>query len=322
MIETPARVTYNENLARAFYAQRGIQSTVSPVFKQHQSIILNRHALFPFGYNPSIIRWQGRILMAYRWHPRNTPSTELAIAELDERFNVKTNDRIQFVPAALSTEDPRLFIFRDELYISYVETEWPKRLSGVVKYGLLVEGSPWHVVDIKQPPFGHNDGGAKPEKNWVFFQHGQDLLCLYESHPNQTVLRLENPLSLVSTHPQWPYGTIKGGCIMPWNLNYLRFFHSTLDNEPPPTRRRYYLGACLWDANDCFKTVKISSQPIAIGSEICDLTGAQRNQCSHYKPQVIFPGGVIEMDGQFIVSVGTNDSGCCLLKLKPSDLNL
>lgn len=320
MTEVPPRVTHNENLAREFFHRRGIISSVPPVFQQHESVVVNRHALFPFGYNPSIIRYRGRILMAYRWHPRNGPSTELAISELDEKFNVKVNDRIQLNPAPVSAEDPRLFIFKDELYVSYVESEWPKRLSGIIKYGLLAEDSPWRVVEVKQPSL-KNDGSLV-QKNWVFFEHSPALCCIYSSSPRYEVYDLTHLQAHTDYEVRWPYGEIRGGAVVAYQDKYIRFFHSAHDFEPPPFPRRYYIGAFLMEQSPPFKVIAVCSKPVVVGSEVCDLTGDQRNKCHHYKPQVVFPGGVIASGEHFILSVGTNDSGCCLLKLKLEDLHL
>lgn len=318
----PPRISWNENLARDFMKSHGVVSSFPPIHKQLESVVVNRHALHKFGYNPSIIQHKGRIFMAYRYHQNGSASTELAIAELNNKLEVKTNSKILFVPSARSTEDDRLFLYKDELYITYVESDWPARPNCIVKYALLIEGSPWKVADLRQPRIGKNDGTGM-EKNWVFWQHENDLMCLYQSEPEQIIYNLTGGnAEHRSPGPRWPYGEIRGGCVIPHEGKLLRFFHSKITNELPPTPWRYFLGCCLMETAPPFKVISVSQSPLISASEICDLTEPERNSCSHYKQNVIFPAGVMAIKGGFLLSVGVNDSGCCLLKIKPEDLKL
>jgi len=320
----PSRITFNENLAKEFMLRHGIESSYPPIHEQLQCTVINRSAIAKAGYNPSIIKHNGRLLMSYRWHHQSTPSTALRLAELDEQFNVKSDMPIEFNPSALSTEDGRLFSFKGELYLSYVETQWPVKLIGVIKYGMLIETSlRWKVLGICQPEIGNNDGSSI-EKNWCFFEHNDELFCLYSSYPEQIVYNVTRNYEKMTAifPPKWPYGPIRGGCITPYDGKLLHFFHSAIDSELPPWRRRYFMGACLMKAEPPFQVLKISKRPIAIGSEICDLMPMDRDNILSYKGNVIFPLGMIQRDGCFLVSAGVNDSSSYLLKIKPENLNL
>lgn len=316
---TPIRVQHNENLAKQFYAQSGIESTVPPVHEQLESVVVNRRAIQGYAYNGSIVKHKGRIFLSFRYHAEPGPTTRLGIAELDNDFNVRRNERIQFNPQAVSVEDPHFFVFRDELYISYVESMFPGKPLSVVKYGLLVEGSPWKVVDVQQPKIGKNDGTTM-EKNFVFWEHATNLQCLYRQHTIYS-LALELPWQIL-TPPHWPYGEPRGGCIVPWNGKLLRFFHSSHDFEPRPMVRRYFCGACIMEPNPPFQVTAISKKPILTGSEVCSLTPEERQKCGHYKQGVVFPGGCLTTDSGWILSVGVNDSSIVLVKIKEGDLRL
>jgi hypothetical protein len=61
------------------------------------------------------------------------------------------------------------------------------------------------------------------------------------------------------------------------------------------------------------------SKPLLIGSEEDNTTSIERSSCTHRKPNVVFPGGAIECEGGWIVSVGINDCCCALVKI-PSTL--
>ena len=91
--------------------------------------ILNRIALKPFGYNPSIARIGGRMFMAYRWHEEDTPATSIVMAQIDDHWNPLETVEIR-VPKGggiQSIEDPRLFVYEGELHISYVASTWPDK---------------------------------------------------------------------------------------------------------------------------------------------------------------------------------------------------
>ena len=94
-----------------------------------------------------------------------------------------------------------------------------------------------------------------------------------------------------------------------------------MDNEWAGWRRRYFVGALLMDPDPPFAVVAITPKPLLYGSEIDGLSGTERGQCVSYKPRVVFPGGAVEHDGRFLLSVGLNDSACAILKITPEQLN-
>lgn len=286
----PPRVAYNQSLAMKF----GLGAEYPAVTKQLEAIPFNRHTLKPFAYNPSIFRFGSRVFMSYRWHPQHDWKTKLMIAELDESFRVTANKEIS-LPGNASQEDPHLFVHLDALWVSWVESE---TLGGcVVKYGQLKDGKEWTVLNASQPNCGRQNC-TPMEKNWVPNSEGVAFDWIYNSNQH------------------WPWGTPKGGCI----VGDVRFFHSTLDNESNPAAinnpvRRYYIGA--------MRGKKLSSRPILYGSEASDLTGTEIRSCRHYKSNVVFCSGAIEMpDGSYVLSVGINDSQCAFIRVKENELNL
>ena len=318
----PPRIMHNEKLANDFFKANGIVSSYPSVHEQLESVIINRHALKQNGYNPSIIRHAGRLLMTYRWHFNNTAQTELAIAELNEKFEIKNTNAIRIESDGQSIEDGRLFIYKNQLHISFVESSWPKMLKCAVKWGLLTESPNWRVVNIQHPTIGQNDG-QHSEKNWIFFQYEDDLMCLHQSWPEQIIYNLtKDNAEHRSPGVRWPYGDIHGDCLMPYQGKLVRFFHSRLNNEIPPISWRYYVGCCLMNSRPPFNTLSVSVSPLIYGSEICDLSETNRNNVSHYKSNVVFPCGCLEVADGWWLTVGTNDSGCCLVKIRHEDLKL
>jgi predicted GH43/DUF377 family glycosyl hydrolase len=124
--------------------------------------------------------------------------------------------------------------------------------------------------------------------------------------------------------PRWEYGHIRGGTTpLPYKGMLLRFFHSALDFELAPWRRRYFVGAMLMSTEFPFKPVAISKKPILYGSELDTLTETERSGCIHFKSMVIFPLGAIDYGGgRFCLSCGINDSHCGLFTVTEKELGL
>lgn len=309
---SPPRVEYNAALAKKF----GLGSTYPPVTKQLEVLPFNRLSIRPHAYNPSIVRWGNRILMAYRWHPESTWKTRLCLCELDDKWKVISNKDID-LGSRHSEEDGHLFVHEDGLWLSWVESVDFGHC--VVKYGELKEGKAWTVPTQFQPKYGRNDGNGM-EKSWIFYSIGSKIDCIYQQSPTLVWLDIDGDKILNVSEdpsPHWSWGARKGG--VPW-INEVRFFHSTLNNESNTEainnpNRRYYIGAQ--------RHGKLSSRPILYGSELSDLTQTEMSSCSHYKANVVFCSGAITLpDGSFVISVGINDSQCALLRVQEHDLHL
>ena len=324
------RIEHNRKLYETWKASHSVTPEVAPVTSQKPAKLVG--GLFPFGYNPSICRWNNRIVMVYRYHDsRNSWETSLAIAELNENLETISNNKIEL--AGQTNEDPRLFVWGSELWIAYVQASLavPGGMpTCVVRYGRLVEEKPWKIEGQFLPSFGKNDGTGM-EKNWVPWLKGtKEVHFIYSSSPTQTMIPTVSGKDLEeSPGLRWKWGTPRGGTPpiqrQPDGL-YLSFFHSRLDNEPPMEppmpafHHRYYVGALV--RNSMGEQTQISKLQILRGSELDGLTADERKKCYHWKPNVVFPLGAIEYKDGWLLSVGINDSACALVTLKESDLNL
>lgn len=155
------------------------------------------------------------------------------------------------------------------------------------------------------------------------------LYCIFKCHPDHVVYEMdEGGISIYKEHitpgPRWPYGEIRGGTVpVVCGNKWLRFFHSGLDNEWFGSQpRRYFVGAYLMEPEPPFRVVTVSKRPIIYGSELCDVPIAERQNIIQYKVNVVFPGGVLERDGHWLLAVGINDSACAMAKITPQMLNL
>ncbi len=324
-----AYAVHNEGKAREWLKDNGGEALFPAVSKQIKAMRVNPVALHPYGYNPSIIRHNGRLLMAYRYHPNNNLSTRLAMAEFDGQWNVVKNYEIQVPSQSQSSEDPRLFTFQGQLWMSWVDADFPSPApTSTVKIGRITQiSSAWNIEDMKQPLREGGNRGTDVEKNWVFFEHDQQLHWLYKTiNGSQFIEQLENGTGNVahtSKAPRWAWGEIRGGTTpLPYNGKLIRFFHSSLDFEMPPAQRRYFMGAAIMEPEPPFKTVAVSKSPIVIGSELEDLTETERAGCLAHKQKVVFPAGAIIHEDGWVVSVGLNDCESALLMVKEKNLNL
>lgn len=299
---------HNRELTEKYLAENKVYSRYPKVSEQVECVPLDTSGWHPFAYNPSIATKHGGFLVVYRWHPPQTKS-HLAFVELDDSFQM--TNKVEFGEG----EDPKLFKHEENVFCSYVDSTYPKRpFRSVVKYFI---GGDAH----KQPPLPGNDGTTM-QKNWVFFYHKDVIYCIYQASPVQQVYQLDPLMLMESPALKWPYGELRGGTApIEYEGKYLRFFHSSLDNEWGGLGhpRRYFVGAVLMDNEPPFKQIAVSKKPIIYGSEIDDLKVSKRP--FHWKSNVVFCSGAIPKNNVFIVSVGVNDSACVLTKIHPNQFN-
>jgi len=323
-MNTVPRIMHNIGLWAEFAKAHPPKPTVGPVGDQRTSRWINPRKLFPFGYNPSIIQYGARTLMAYRYHPVQSWETKLAIAELDHQFNVISNREITLTGP--SNEDPRLFEVGGVLFICYVHSRLQATAAipiCAVRYGKLIEEEKAWIVEGQTLVNYEKNGESGLQKNWVPFMHAGKLHFIYDT---ETVIEVDGA-AVTQIHKsvpkRWKWGKIRGGTSpIEHDGKWLRFFHSRLDNEPKPNGFRYYIGALLMENKPPFEVIQVSKRPILIGSEIDAITVTEKSNCHQWKPNCVLPYGVIQRGDSFDVSVGVNDSSCVISNINPKDFNL
>lgn len=307
----PQRLAHNKAHLDAFLKSRGIKSQFPPVEQQLESVVVA--GLFKGGYNPSIIRHNGGLVMAYRFHADDTAATRIAVAELDDSFRVTSNQQLEINDETSSHEDPRLFEFKGALWMAYVSSTWPKFPASTVKYVELSKPDHWRVGN---PVEYHHAERQTMEKNHCPFPAGDKLHIIYRHSPQQVIYTADERGDMITPSLRWPYGEIRGGTVpMPYHGRLIKFFHSSIRGEMPPTFWRYFIGALVMDAEPPFKMLAVSKRPILRGSEVGGDESVKR-----FKKNIVFPAGAIEHEGGWLLSVGVNDSQCLLVKVK--ELNL
>lgn len=314
----PPRIQVNRTFAQEAMQTLKIYSRFPPVHEQVKLEPLDLASLKPYGYNPTIIESEGWTLLAYRFHPDKDHATTIGLAQIDEAGNVLSHRALEL--DAKSAEDPRFFKWRQDTCMSFVVSSWPVAVRSLVRYVYVLKNLP---KDIVTPNIGQNDGGHS-EKNWVFFEQGGQLWCIYATSPRQLIYVQDGHFwkQVVDVDaPHWPWGDIRGGCVVPWNGALLRFFHSSQRNEYAGNiRHRYFVGAMALEAKPPFKTLAMSRKPILFGSEMDNLRVKDRP--FHWKANVVFPGGAIVVGNQIRLALGVNDAACAIARLHPDQLHL
>ena len=143
-------------------------------------------------YNPAIVRFRGRLLMAYRVDSgrRETMQRRIGLCALDEELLVIPGSVVPLSDTIRGGDprhyDPRFLVYRDRIFIHY-NNNFMTRPNQV----FLVELDP-DTLQARSParPL-HLDGPRQEiEKNWMIFEHEGELLAVYQIAPH-TILRLD-----------------------------------------------------------------------------------------------------------------------------------
>lgn len=285
---------------------------------------------FKGAFNPTLIRYQDQLLMAFRVRDSITRSTNaIGIVALDENFNPLQAPQIIHIPRcslhspSRLQQDPRLVSANNKLFLVYSDMTYGRLVNEMRRVFMtelqLIKGE-W-VAD-RPDAILHFEGAKdfRSEKNWVPFEYDNQLLLGYSLTPH----RILNPLigsgtcETVSTtlgNIQWDWGVLRGGtpALLQGN-QYLAFFHSSKKMATVHSQGRilqhYFVGAYTFAAHPPFEITGISPEPI-IGKNFY-----HGLKYKTWKPlHVVFPCGYVA-DDQFIWLVyGRQDHEIWVAKL-------
>lgn len=275
-----------------------------------------------FAYNPSLIDFDGKRLVSYRFHPDLKHwRTQLEIQCDGEALPVSVPDQYE----KHSHEDARFFTYLGKLYLSCTISR--SRVQGqsvdpcVIIFGEIVKGKKaWTFRNWRQPIVGKNDmTGA--EKNWVFWEWDKKLLFSYKTSPHHLVCEMgignDISRSWKTESPVCPFGDYRGGTqSFPFQGNLMRFVHVVKNNKEAKLYWLYHLAAIVFESKPPFRVLKVSREPILTGNE------AYTPYCAHWKPRIVICYGAVKDGDGWIVSYGNNDSACMEVRLTERDLNL
>jgi hypothetical protein len=291
-------------------------------------------------WNPSLIVYGGKVLVAYNWAPKSTHrpgARQIRIAELDDGLQVVRDQEVKLDGALEVKEDMRLFIHGGRLHGVYFEGTVHQRSAGLV---LATFDDELNITACIKPVFGRH---RRLEKNWQFFSHGGQLLCVYNVQPH-VVLGFRGEQGVLAAKTEW-VGSFDGqicGGTPPLEMDgeYLSFFHSWV---PWPERGRsswtfrlypamsllrrciawpmfgagtwphriYHVGAYTFNKKRPFNVLKYTPRPLLSGGT----ADAPPN-----RPACVFPCGACWRRGQVLVSYGYHDEQCRLALFSPESL--
>lgn len=279
--------------------------------KPDADVLIDAARLHPGeAFNPSLIEHRGKLLMPYRVGPGGST---LHVAELGPDLQpvrtvpVRPRHRL----CAGGCEDPRAFVWRGRLHLSFTGVElvpvgkvtpgrdyaWPLTVRGGdvlrvrthVLFCRLDDGLKAEETLAPACP-GRNEWW---EKNWGFFEATGELLCVYRPGPRHDVRHVAGGRELVPLEatpaPAWPetHGgpapVPHGGLLwaFPHDTSYRTYCHAF--DPKPPFRVQSYLPKPLMEP-----------RPLP----------------GHPKGHVQFAAGAVFRDGKLLLAYGEHDARC------------
>ena len=295
-----------------------------------------RIAGYPDAFNPSIIRWEGRLLLSFRFIPdlKQKFVSRIGLIGLDEEFNpigdpeiLSFREEDSSIPARI--DDLRLIEVAGKLYIVYADNHHTVLTRGGFRVyvaelvssekGFLVKG----IECLSDFP-GENPN--RREKNWTPFDYKGSLCLAYSIMPH-IIFYLVNGESrcecVASTDfsVEWPWGELRGGTSGILDEGeYIAFFHSStlmpsIHSEGSDILH-YFMGAYTFSAEPPFAITRISPEPI-FGKGFY----SGMSYTPYWKPvKVVFPCGFV-LDKNYVwISYGRDDHECWIVKLNKREL--
>lgn len=297
---------------------------------------------YPFAFNPSIVRWQGTLLMSFRdlYDPlcmtdfESAGNSWIGLVFLSDNF--VPIGRPHFLDLqgesliSSRAEDPRLIVINNHLYIVYSDNkeEFPTKGGYRMHVAeLLFDGVRFSAHEINCLLNFEGENPSRREKNWVPFENKGELLFAYSINPHWIMCpHLENCCceTIAKTHSKiaWNWGEMRGGTpgLLIDDDQYLSFFHSSkkinsIYSNGQPTLH-YFIGAYTYSANFPFAMTKVSANPLIDKRFYTD-----NIYIPYWKPlNVAFPGGFV-FDDQYIWMVfGRHDHEMWMAKFDKQEL--
>lgn len=286
---------------------------------------------YPLIFNPSIVRWHNKFLMAFRI--REGKSTQkIGLTWLDDNFQPGGEAYILKIEAkevplfmqqkgGPTYQDPRLIVINDQLYIVYSHYQVGKMFVAemVFKNNTFIAQKPDCLLKF--------DGAlsTKREKNWVPFEYNDELFLAYSLLPHKILKPVRGSdfcqtVTVTKNEFAWDWGELRGGtpALKIDDDHYLGFFHSSQELVTQQSSKKalhYFMGAYLFSASFPFEIIAMSSEPIVSKNFY------ETPKYSLYKPlRVVFPGGFVYNDEFIWVFYGRHDNEVWYAKIDKAGL--
>jgi predicted GH43/DUF377 family glycosyl hydrolase len=289
---------------------------------------------YPDAFNPSIVRWNNRLLMTFRSRdPFTNTATIVGFIWLDDDFHPVGMPQLLDIPneklSNLYIQDPRLCVIDEKLYMIYSDLLRDSKNKMKIRKMCVaeIEHDGVHFFTTRRDCFldFQGDPGNRIEKNWVPFDYRGIMLLAYSISPHKIFFPLIGKgkclnIAQSQKNPSWNWGVLRGGTpALLIDNHYLAFFHSSMELTTVQSKGQsmvhYFMGAYLFEAQPPFSIKKISSKPIV--SADCYNGPAYDT----WKPlRVVFPCGFIHNKDYIWVSFGKQDHEAWIIKLDKAKL--
>jgi predicted GH43/DUF377 family glycosyl hydrolase len=250
-------------------------------------------------FNPSLIRWNGDLIMAWR---EGWERAVIWIGRLDSEFIVglpiKVDLHLWNLGSNPAFEDPRLFLWRNQLHVSFTILAFGRVRMAMVRLNEEFQAFDLRIFEISDP---------KMEKNWQFFEHQEELHAVYLVNPHLVGRICGNQVEFPrkTTPLPWMDGEARGGSPpVKIGAEYFSFFHSSCCGN-------YVAGVYAFEAKPPFRITRWPQEPCLV---------ADRDKWRTWGGRIVFPAGAIFEDGLWTVSFGWHDTHCCLARYRHEDL--
>ena len=288
---------------------------------------------FPDGFNPSLIEWEGTLLLSFRIYGTNRSTHQIGLVRLDSQLNLLGKAQVLDIPfddayCHSKRQDPRLIELNGHLYIVYnnhLKTVVDREIRRMLIAEVHCKDGRFYVE--KSDIFMHFEGEqtTRTEKNWAPFIYQNNLFLTYGLTPHRIlhpVLGTEFCASVCSseTSPCWNWGVLRGGTpAIKIGDEYLAIFHSSKNmptvHSSGKTILHYFMGAYTFSAEPPFEITRISPEPI-IGKDFYNGPAYKT-----WKPcRVVFPCGLVVRDDFLWISYGKQDHEIWIAKVDKQKL--
>ena len=286
--------------------------------------------LYPMAFNPSIIRWQGKILLSFRIRdPETNCANQIGLIFLDDAFHPMGSAQVLDIRSSdpfciARRQDPRLVSVSDRLFIIYnnvLISRFKPEIRRMVAAEVHFNDGKFYVDHSDCLKYFEDENPNRCEKNWVPFDYQGNLLLARSIAPHwivQPILEsgVGETVAKTGKSIKWHWGDLRGGtpALLINEDEYLAFFHSSTYlpslHSKGKTVQHYFMGAYTFSSKAPFEITRMSPEPI-IGKNF--YVGREYKT---WKPlQVVFPG-VFIFDDQFIwIAFGRQDHEIWIVKL-------
>jgi hypothetical protein len=269
-------------------------------------------------FNPSMIKWNGAVILATR---DSWGHAKVALWDLQPR-DPAWLEGFDIVPIgsfgsthklAPRLEDPRLFIApyqgKDHLHASFsLPDGYPPKVVkvGYVRFALDLSG-------IEETIVMDSPHGNLYEKNWMPLVDEGEIRWVYSGKPNHVVLGGTQNWSTPNPFP-WTGGALRGGATpVLTRLHadgadgpvYVHFFHGCLKRAQGSV---YTIGCNVFEAKPPYRILRQTPTPLVWP----DLPAADESVVKRF---VLFPGGAIPHAGAWHIACGVDDCACRIIQI-------